>query len=83
MGPIDTRFGSHVREWGEDVETKMVHYRIYMHCDVIGVFIPFHVFLLTLVHPESCCHQNGCFVLINFAHSFLEDLKFYPVGTYY
>lgn len=48
MGPIDTRFGSHVREWGEDVETKMVHYRTYMHCDVIGVFILFHVFLLTL-----------------------------------
>lgn len=43
MGPIDARIGSHVHEWGEDVETKMVRYRIYMHCDVIGVFIPFHV----------------------------------------
>lgn len=63
------------------LKLKWSRYRIFMHCDVIGVLSLFHVFFLTLfILSPFFCHQNRCSVLINFAHSFLEDLKFYSLG---
>lgn len=44
MGPIDTRIGSHVHEWGEDVETKMVPLQDLYALRRHWCFILFHVF---------------------------------------